>query len=335
LLWCTTGVACEYDNLSLPELPGKSGAHEAAEIHYTSRQRSGVAARSTRAAADAGNRVPQGLADTLYTEGQNLTIEYRWAEDRYDRLPALAAELVQRRVAVIVAPGSVVAASAAKAATTVIPIVFMVGSDPIEAGLVTSLNHPGSNLSGIAYLNVEVATKRLELLHKAIPAATSVALLVNPANTVEAEIQTKELQAATDAVGVRLRVLHATNLGETEEAFATIGRDRAGALQLGVDPLFAHVRDVIAMAARHSVPTIYPWSEFTAAGGLMSYGALILDASRQVGVYTGKILNGEKVANLPVPRPTKLEFVINLKTATALGLTMSPVLLAIADKVIE
>jgi putative tryptophan/tyrosine transport system substrate-binding protein len=279
--------------------------------------------------------VRQGLADTGYTEGQNVTIEYRWAEDHYDQLPALAAELVQRRVAAIVAPGSVVAAAAAKAATTAVPIVFMVGSDPIEAGLVTSLSHPDSNLTGVAYLNVEVAAKRLDLLHKAVPAATSVALLVNPANTIEADIQTKEFQTAARTLDVRLRVLHATDLSEIEEAFATVARDRGGALQLGVDPLFAHVKEVIGMAARHSVPTIYPWREFTAAGGLMSYGAVILDASRQVGVYTGRILRGEKTANLPVQRPTKLGFVINLKTAIALGVTIPPDVLTIADELIE
>jgi putative tryptophan/tyrosine transport system substrate-binding protein len=279
--------------------------------------------------------VRQGLADTGYTEGQNVTIEYRWAEDHYDQLPALAAELVQRRVAAIVAPGSVVAAAAAKAATTAVPIVFMVGSDPSEAGLVTSLSHPDSNLTGVAYLNVEVAAKRLDLLHKAVPAATSVALLVNPANTIEADIQTKEFQTAARTLDVRLRVLHATDLSEIEEAFATVSRDRGGALQLGVDPLFAHVKEIIGMAAHHSVPTIYPWREFTAAGGLMSYGAVILDASRQVGVYTGRILRGEKTANLPVQRPTKLGFVINLKTAIALGVTIPADVLTIADELIE
>jgi putative ABC transport system substrate-binding protein len=262
-------------------------------------------------------------------------IEYRWAEDHYDQLPTLAAELVQRRVAVIVAPGSVVAAAAAKAATTEVPIVFMVGADPIEAGLVTSLSHPDRNLTGVAYLNVEVSAKRLDLLHKAVPTARSVALLVNPANTIEADIQTKELRTAARALDVGLRVLNATDLSEIEEAFATVARDGGGALQLGVDPLFAHVREVIGMAARHSVPTIYPWREFTAAGGLMSYGAVILDASRQVGVYTGKILKGEKAANLPVQRPTKLGFVINLKTAMALGLTIPPGVLSVADEVID
>jgi putative tryptophan/tyrosine transport system substrate-binding protein len=279
--------------------------------------------------------VRQGLADTGYADGRNVAIEYRWAEDHYDRLPAMAAELVRRQVAVIVAPGSVAAAAAAKAATTAIPIVFMVGSDPIEAGIVTSLSHPGSNLTGVAYLNVEVAAKRLDLLHKAVPAATSVALLVNPANTIEADIQTKEFQTAARTLDVRLRVLHATDLSEIEEAFATVARDRGGALQLGVDPLFAHVREVIGMAARHSVPAIYPWREFTAAGGLMSYGAVILDAFRQVGVYAGKILSGEKAANLPVQRPTKLGFVINLKTASALGIALPPDVLNIADELIE
>jgi putative ABC transport system substrate-binding protein len=279
--------------------------------------------------------VRQGLADTGYADGRNVTIEYRWAEDHYDRLPAMAAELVRRQVAVIVAPGSVVAAAAAKAATTAIPIVFMLGSDPIEAGIVTSLSHPGSNLTGVAYLNVEVAAKRLDLLHKAVPAATSVALLVNPANAIEADIQTKELRTAARTLDIRLRVLHATDLAETEGAFEAVGRDGGGTLQLGVDPLFAHVREVVGMAARHSVPTIYPWREFTASGGLMSYGAVILDAFRQVGIYAGKILSGEKAANLPVQRPTKLGFVINLKTASALGIALPPDMLTIADELIE
>jgi putative tryptophan/tyrosine transport system substrate-binding protein len=277
-----------------------------------------------------------GLADTGYVEGRNVAIEYRWAENHYDRLPALAVELVQRRVAVIVAPGSVAAASAAKTATTTIPVVFMIGSDPVEVGLVKSLNRPGGNLTGVAYLNVEVAAKRLELLHELVPAATSVALLVNPTNPIEAEVQTRELRVAARAFGLRLLVLNASNPTEIDAAFATLVLERADALQLGVDPLFASARNqIVALAARHAVPTIYPWREFTVAGGLMNYGAIILDALRQVGVYTGKILKGEKPADLPVQRPTKLGFVLNLKTAKALGLTVPPALLTSADEVIE
>ncbi len=249
----------------------------------------------------------RGLADTGYVEGGNVAIEYRWAENHYDRLPALAQELVRRQVAVIVAPGSVAAALAAKTATTTIPIVFMIGSDPVEIGLVKSLNRPGGNLTGVAYLNVEVAAKRLELLHELVPAAKSVALLVNPTNPIEAEVQTRELQLAARAFGLRLLALNASNPTEIEAAFATLVLERADLLQIGVDSLFASaLNQIVALAARHSVPTIYPWREFTGAGGLMNYGAIILDALRQVGVYTGKILKGEKPAGLPVQRPTKL-----------------------------
>jgi len=277
-----------------------------------------------------------GLADTGYVEGRNVAIEYRWAENHYDRLPALAEELVRRQVTVIVAPGSVAVASAAKTATTIIPIVFMIGSDPVEVGLVKSLNRPGGNLTGVAYLNVEVAAKRLELLHELVPTATSVALLVNPTNPIEAEVQRRELQVAARAFDLRLLVLNASSPSEIEEAFATLVLERADVLQIGVDPLFGSARNqIVALAARHAVPTIYPWREFTEAGGLMNYGAIILDALRQVGVYTGKILNGEKPADLPVQRPTKLGFVLNLKTAKALGLTVPPTLLTSADEVIE
>ena len=277
-----------------------------------------------------------GLAETGYVEGRNVAIEYRWANNHYDRLPALADELVKRQVSVIAAPGSVAAASAAKGATTTIPIVFMIGSDPVEVGLVKSLNRPGGNLTGVAYLNVEVAAKRLELLHELVPAATSVALLVNPTNPVEADVQIRELRAAAGTFGLRLLVLNASNPAELESAFATLVSERVEVLQIGVDPLFAGtLNQLVALAARHAVPTIYPWREFTAAGGLMNYGAIILDAFRQVGVYTGKILKGEKPADLPVQRPTKLGFVLNLKTARTLGINVSPKLLALADEVIE
>jgi len=277
----------------------------------------------------------RGLAESGYVEDRNVTIEYRWADEKYDRLPALAVELVQRGVAVLVAAGSP-AALPAKAATTVIPIVFMIGSDPVELGLVAGLNYPGGNLTGVAYLNVEVAPKRLELLHELIPTAKSIALLVNPANPVVADAQAKELQAAISTLGLNLMLVKASNPLEMEDAFATLVRERVEALQIGVDPLFGnHVDQLVALAARHKVPTIYPWREFTAAGGLMNYGSSIPDAFRQVGVYTGQILKGAKPAELPVQRPTKLQFVLNLKAAKALGLTIPPTLLARADEVIE
>ena len=277
----------------------------------------------------------RGLAESGYVEDRNVTIEYRWADDEYDRLPALAVELVQRGVAVLVAAGSP-AALPAKAATAVIPIVFMIGSDPVELGLVAGLNRPGGNLTGVAYLNVEVAPKRLELLHELIPTAKSIALLVNPANPVVADAQAKELQAAISTLDLNLMLVKASNPLEMEDAFATLVRERVEALQIGVDPLFGnHVDQLVALAARHKVPTIYPWREFTAAGGLMNYGSSIPDAFRQVGVYTGQILKGAKPAELPVQRPTKLQFVLNLKAAKALGLTIPPTLLARADEVIE
>jgi putative ABC transport system substrate-binding protein len=277
----------------------------------------------------------RGLAESGYVEDRNVTIEYRWADDEYDRLPALAVELVQRGVEVLVAAGSP-AALPAKAATTVIPIVFMIGSDPVELGLVAGLNRPGGNLTGVAYLNVEVAPKRLELLHELIPTAKSIALLVNPANPVVADAQAKELQAAISTLDLNLMLVKASNPLEMEDAFATLVRERVEALQIGVDPLFGnHVDQLVALAARHKVPTIYPWREFTAAGGLMNYGSSIPDAFRQVGVYTGQILKGAKPAELPVQRPTKLQFVLNLKAAKALGLAIPPTLLARADEVIE
>jgi putative ABC transport system substrate-binding protein len=277
----------------------------------------------------------RGLAETGYVEDRNVRIEYRWAEDEYARLPALALELAQRRVAVLVAAGSPVALPA-KNATNVIPIVFMIGSDPVELGLVASLNRPGGNLTGVAYLNSEVAPKRLELLHELVPTAKSIALLVNQANPVTAERQPKELHTAVSTIGLDLTVVNASNPLELEEAFETLVRHRVEGLQIGVDPLFGnHIDQVVALAARHKMPTIYPWREFTAAGGLMNYGSSIPDAFRQVGVYTGQILKGAKPADLPVQRPTKLRFVLNLKTAKALGLTIPPTLLARADEVIE
>jgi putative tryptophan/tyrosine transport system substrate-binding protein len=277
----------------------------------------------------------RGLADTGYVEDRNVAIEYRFADDHYDRLPALAAELVRRQVDVLAAPGSP-AASPAKAATSVIPVVFMIGSDPVVLGLVASLNRPGGNLTGVAYINEEIAPKRLELLHELVPSARSVGMLINPTNQRAAADQVKELQGAVDALGMRLTVVNASNALDLEEAFAALARERVEALQLGVDPLFGnHLDQIVALAARNRIPTIYPWREFTAPGGLMNYGASIPDAFRQVGVYTGQILKGAKPADLPVQRPTKLQLVVNLMTAKALGLTMPQSILLRADEVIE
>ena len=277
----------------------------------------------------------RGLAETGFVEDRNVAIEYRWADDHYDRLPALAAELVQRQIAVLAAPGSP-AALPAKAATSVIPIVFMIGSDPVKLGLVSSLNHPGGNLTGVSYFNEEIAPKRLNLLHELIPTAKTIALLVNPANATAATEQTREMQDAVDALSLRLMVVKASNPIELEDAFATLVQQRIEALQLSVDPLFGnHVDQIVALATRGKIPTIYPWREFTVAGGLMNYGASIPDAYHQVGVYAGQILRGARPAELPVQRPTKLRLVLNLKAAKALGLTFPQSLLATADEVIE
>jgi putative ABC transport system substrate-binding protein len=277
----------------------------------------------------------RGLSETGYVEGRNVTFEYRWADDHNDRLRALAEELVRRRVAVIAAPGATQSALVAKAATQSIPIVFELGIDPAETGLVASLNHPG-NLTGVSELNVDMVAKRLELLHELIPAATSIAFLGNPSNPVVAGAQTKALQAAADAMGLHLLVLNASDPSEFEGAFATLVRQRAGALLLTGDALFTGHRDqLIALAARHAVPALYQWRQFTAAGGLMSYGASRVDAFRQVGIYVGRILKGEKPADLPVQRATKIELSINLKTAKTLGVAVPLTLLARADEVIE
>jgi putative ABC transport system substrate-binding protein len=277
----------------------------------------------------------RGLAETGYLEGNNVAIEYRWADEHYDRLAALALDLVQHKVAVMVAPGSP-AALPAKAATTVIPIVFMIGSDPVKLGLVASLNRPSGNVTGVSYFNEEVAPKRLELLHEFVPTAKSIALLVNPTNPAQAAAQTEELQAAVRALGLHLEIAKASNPIEIADAFATLVRNRVEALQIGVDPVFGnHIDQIVALAQRDKIPTIYPWREFTAAGGLMNYGASIPDAFRQVGVYTGQILKGANPAELPVQRPTKLKLVVSLKAARALGTEFPAKLLARADEVIE
>jgi ABC-type uncharacterized transport system substrate-binding protein len=277
----------------------------------------------------------QGLKDAGYVEGQNVTIEYRWAEDQYDRLPSLAADLVQQKVAVIAATGTP-AALAAKTATSTVPIVFTTGSDPIKLGLVASLRRPGGNVTGSTELSVEVGPKRLELARELFPGATTVALLVNPANPLAATIS-KDLQAVADTLGMRLLVLHASTEADFEAAFATAAQLRAAALVISsADPLFAsHAAQLGALALSHSLPAIYQFREFSTAGGLMSYGSSPTDTYRLAGVYTGRILKGEKPADLPVVQSTKVELILNLKTARALGITVPLPLLGRADEVIE
>ena len=277
----------------------------------------------------------QGLKEAGYVEGQNVTIEYRWAEGQYDRLPSLAADLVQQKVTVIAAT-STPAALAAKAATSTVPIVFTTGGDPIKLGLVASLRRPGGNVTGSTQLTVEVGPKRLELARELFPGATTFALLVNPASPLAATIS-KDLQAVADTLGVRLHVLHASTEADFEAAFATAAQLRAAALVIGsADPWFvSHAAQLGALALRHSVPAIYQFREFAAAGGLMSYGGDTTGTYRLAGVYTGRILKGEKPADLPVVQSTKVELILNLKTAKALGITVPLPLSGRADEVIE
>jgi ABC-type uncharacterized transport system substrate-binding protein len=275
----------------------------------------------------------QGLKDTGYVEAQSVRIEYRWADGQYGRLPAMAADLVHRQVAVIVtnSPGML----AAKAATTTIPIVFTTSGDPVELGFVASLARPGRNITGVTQLNVEVAPKRLELMHELVPTATIMAVLVNPTYP-SAEIQSRGMQAAAHTLGVQLHILRASNERDIDDAFATLAQLRAGAFVISSDPFFnSRAEQFAALALRHAVPTIFQYREFAAAGGLMSYGGSIIDSYRQAGVYTGRILKGEKPADLPVQQSTKVELIINLKTAKALGLEVPRTLIARADEVIE
>ena len=275
----------------------------------------------------------QGLNETGYTEGSNIAIEFRWADGQNTRLPALAADLVHREVSVIVANGP--ATVAAKAATTTIPIVFFVGSDPVELGLVASLNRPGGNLTGVTVLSTASVPKRLELLHELVPNASTIGVLVNPAGP-SAETVLRELQAAAVALGVQLLVLRASTEQEIATAFATLIQRRVGALVIGNDAFFSSQADRLArVAILNSVPAIYQLDEFTAAGGLISYGASYESAWQTVGAYTGRILKGEKPANLPVQQSTKIKMVINLKTAKTLGITVPLVMQMTADEVIE
>jgi putative ABC transport system substrate-binding protein len=276
----------------------------------------------------------QGLGETGFVEGRNVAIEYRWAETQNDRLPALAADLVSRQVRVIAA--NTPAALASKAATTTIPVVFVTAGDPVELGLVASWNLPGGNVTGVTQSSVELGPKKLELLHELIPTANIIAVLVNPTNPRLAEPESRAIQAAARALGLELHVLEANTEREFDTVFATLRRLRAGALMIGTDALFTSRSEKLAtLALGHAIPTIFENREFAEAGGLMTYGGSFTDAYRKLGVYTGRILKGEKPADLPVEQATKIELVINMKTAKSLSLTVPPSLLARADEVIE
>jgi ABC-type uncharacterized transport system substrate-binding protein len=277
----------------------------------------------------------QGVNQAGYVEGQNVAIEYRWARGQFDRLPAMAADLIGRNVAVIAATGSDASARAAKAATSMIPIVFTSGADPVTSGLVASLNRPGGNATGVTLFTSTLVAKRLELLRELVPAATVIGALVNP-NNPNAEFESREAHTAARSLGCQLHVLNATTESEIETAFASLLRLQASALFVFPDATFTRQRDqLVALAARYAVPAMYHFREFVEAGGLISYGVHFADAFRQVGVYTGQILKGAKPADLPVMQPTKLELAINLKTAKALGLMVPLIMQMTADEVIE
>ena len=294
-----------------------------------------VSGRSADASAGVAAAFREGLAETGYADGQNVTVEYHWLENQYDRLPALMAELVRRPVAVIATPGSVIVARAAKAATATIPIVFGVGDDPRKLRLVASLPRPGGNATGINFFVREVAPKGLALLHELVPKAVRVAVLFNPPNDPTNDVL-RDLQETAATLGLQIQVLSATTSGEIDAVFTSLARERPDALFVASDAFLASRGvQLSTLAARDKIPTAYLERASVAAGGLMSYGTDVADMFRQVGVYTGQILKGTKPADLPVVQSTKFEFVINLQTAKALGLTVPPILLAIADEVIE
>jgi putative ABC transport system substrate-binding protein len=293
-----------------------------------------IDSRSPEAERESVPAFRQGLAEIGYVEGRNVVVDYRWAENDIDRLPALAADLVRRRVAVIVALGTT-SALAAKAVTQTIPIVFRAGSDPVEIGLVATFNRPAGNLTGVANFSGSMVSKRLALLHELLP-SVMIATLVNPANPRFAQIETRDLQAAAGVLGVRVLVLNGGTASDIAGAFATLVEQQAGALLISADAWFLAARDQItSLAARYAIPTMFSDRTSAIAGGLLSYGFEVSDVNRQVGVYAGRILKGEKPADLPVQQPTKFELVINLKTAKALGLTIPETLLATADEVIQ
>jgi putative ABC transport system substrate-binding protein len=277
----------------------------------------------------------QGLKEAGYVDGQNVTIEYRWADGHYDRLPMLAVDLVRRHVDLIVATGGNPSALAAKAATTTTPIVFIAAGDPVKEGFVASLNRPGGNMTGVSIITTSLEAKRLELLHDLIPDAVAIAVLLNP-NFSEAETQLKVVQIAAERLGQQIRVLNAGSEAEIDRAFAELIQHRTNALLVASDPFFFGVRDkLVGLAARYAIPTIYFVREFTMAGGLMSYGASLSRTYHQMGVYSGRILKGDKPADLPVEQPTRFELVLNLKTAKALGLSVPQTLQVTAEEVIE
>jgi len=278
----------------------------------------------------------QGLSEVGLVEGRDVVIEYRWADDQFDRLPGLAAELVNRHVAVIATIGGSAASAAAKAATTTIPVVFHGSLDPVKAGFVASLSRPGGNLTGVVTLNEEIGRKRLELIHEAVPAATTLGLLLNPTNKVVTEPVSKDVQTGAHELGLQLRVLNVSTESDFERVFASLKQMQVGALVIVSDPFFISTSEQLAaLTVRYAVPAIFPYRSFTDAGGLMSYGTNYTDSYRLSGVYTGRILKGEKPADLPVQQATKVELIVNLKTARALGLSIPMSLLGRADEVIE
>ena len=277
----------------------------------------------------------KGLNEWGYIDGQNVAIEFHWAQGQYDRLPVLAGDLVRQDVAVIVSSGGDAAAIAAQAATSSIPIVAVSGTDPAKAGLIASFNRPGGNVTGASFVATELETKRLQILCDLVPTAAVIGILINPTNPA-AESRLNDMQMAARTLERSIHILSASSESDLETAFATLIQQRADALLVSTDSFFTSQRDrLVALAARHALPTIYPWREFVEAGGLVSYGPTINEVYRQSGIYTGRILKGEKPSDLPFLRPTKFELVINLKTATALGLTIPPLTLARADEVIE